>query len=186
MTHQPSATDRALPGLSADTVDWKAVYADQLPRIYNYFRFRLGSEADVEDLTSRTFEKAWAARDRYRRDLAGFSTWIFRIAHNVCLDHLRSRRTHLPIDEIPDLAMEGTPAEEAERGSDLARLAMLTASMTERDRELIALKYGAGISNREIARLTGLGESNVGTILHRLVQALRSAWSATGRSSDER
>ena len=64
----------------ADKVDWDAVYADQLPRIYNYFRFKLGGEAEVEDLTARTFEKAWSARARYRRDLAGFSTWLFRIA----------------------------------------------------------------------------------------------------------
>ena len=173
--------DRALRWLSAAAVagamDWDAVYAQQLPRIYNYFRFRLGSEADAEDLTSRTFEKAWQARDAYRRDLAGFATWLFSIAHNVCIDHLRSRRTHLPIETIVDLSIDETPADVAERRSDLSRLARLTASMPARDRELIALKYGAEFSNREIARITGLTESNVGTILHRLVQTLRSQWS---------
>ncbi|HKR34404.1 MAG TPA: RNA polymerase sigma factor [Steroidobacteraceae bacterium] len=78
---------------STGDADWEALYADHLPRIYNYFRFRLAGEADVEDLTARTFEKAWSARSRYRRDLAGFSTWLYRIAQNVCVDHLRSRRT---------------------------------------------------------------------------------------------
>jgi hypothetical protein len=75
----PADTDAA--GL-----DWDAVFADQLPRVLNYFRFRLGRGADLadmEELTARTFEKVWRARSRYRRDLAGFSTWLFSIAHNV-------------------------------------------------------------------------------------------------------
>jgi RNA polymerase sigma-70 factor, ECF subfamily len=71
-------------------LDWNSVYRDQLPRLYNYFRFRTGRDADVEDLTARTFEKAWKARDRYRRDLSGFSTWLFSIARNVAIDHLRA------------------------------------------------------------------------------------------------
>ena len=162
--------------LATDEVDWDVVYAEQLPRIYNYFRFRLGSDADIEDLTSRTFEKAWRGRERYRRDLAAFSTWLYKIAHNVGLDYLRSRRSHLPIDAVVDIAADGTPEWDAERGSDLTRLAALTARLPERERELIALKYGAAVSNRHIAQLTGLSESNVGTILHRAVQTLRSQW----------
>ena len=54
--------------------------------------------ADVEDLTARTFEKAWRARHRYRRDLAGFSTWLLTIARNVATDHLRARQRHDPLD----------------------------------------------------------------------------------------
>ena len=47
---------------SSEDLDWDAVYADQAPRVYNYFRFRLGRTADAEDLTARTFEKAWRSR----------------------------------------------------------------------------------------------------------------------------
>jgi Sigma-70 region 2 len=65
-------------------LDWDRIYLDLAPRVYNYFRYRLGREHDVEDLTSRAFEKAWAAREQYRRDLAGFSTWLFKIAQNPC------------------------------------------------------------------------------------------------------
>jgi RNA polymerase sigma-70 factor (ECF subfamily) len=162
--------------LSTEEVDWDAAYAEQLPRIYNYFRFRLGSEVDVEELTSRTFEKAWRARHRYRRDLGAFSTWLFKIAQNSALDYLRSRRNHLPIEAALDVVIEDTPQLRAEHGSDLARLAKLTEALPERDRELIALKYGAALSNRDIALLIGLSESNVGTILHRTVQTLRSRW----------
>lgn len=161
---------------AADDVDWDVVYADQLPRIYNYFRFRLGSDTDVEELTSRTFEKAWRGRERYRRDLAGFSTWLFQIARNVGIDYLRARRSHLPIEDALHVVEEQTPQSRAELDSDLERLASLMAQLSDRERELVALKYGAAASNRDIARLTGLSESNVGTILHRAVHALRSQW----------
>lgn len=161
---------------STGDADWDAVYADHLPRIYNYFRFRLAADADVEDLTARVFEKAWSARARYRQDLAGFSTWLYRIAQNVGVDYLRLRRAHAPLEAAIEVAAERTPEGDQEHASDLARLAALTASLPERERELIALKYGAGLSNRAIAPLVGLSESNVGSILHRTVQALRSQW----------
>lgn len=165
-----------LERLPTTEVNWEAVYAEQLPRIYNYFRFRLGREIDVEELTSATFEKAWRARQRYRRDLAGFSTWLFSIAQNTAIDYLRTRREHLPLEAALDVASDATPEHDAQHSSDLHRLAKLMSDLPERERELIALKYGGGLNNREIARLTGLGESNVGTILHRIVQTLRARW----------
>ena len=169
--------DQAIVSTEPQDLDWDAVYADQAPRVYNYFRFRLGRTADVEDLTARTFEKAWRSRSSYRRDLAGFSTWLFKIAQNVRIDFLQSQRErHLPIDEALNVAIDRTPERDVERESDLARLSRLTKELPDRERELIALKYGAAINNRLIAQLTGLSESNVGTILHRVVQTLRSRW----------
>lgn len=161
---------------SAEEPDWDALYSDQLPRIYNYFRFRVGVYADAEDLTARTFEKAWQARDRYRQDRAAFSTWLFTIAHNVAMDFLRSRRPQTTLDAVQDIPADGTPEQDAERHSDLERLRALAGRLSEREQELIALKYGAALDNRQIARLTRLTESNVGTLLHRAVQALRKQW----------
>ena len=157
-------------------VHWDRVYAEQLPRVYNFFRFRVRSQSDVEDLTARTLEKAWIARERYRHDLAGFTTWLLSIARNVAIDYLRARRDHVPIDVAVDIPTENTPERAAMEGSDIARLAELTANLPERERELLALKYGAEISNRLIAQLTGLSESNVGTILSRTVEKLRTQW----------
>jgi RNA polymerase sigma-70 factor (ECF subfamily) len=177
MTAEPTAQEySSAPPAGGEALDWGAVYADQAPRVYNYFRFRLGYMADVEELTSRTFERAWRSRGRYRKDLAAFSTWLFTIAQNVGKDFLREHRGHLPIDAALEVAMEGTPEKDAEHNSDLARLRRLTQNLPDRERELIALKYGAVINNRLIAQLTGLTESNVGTILHRVVQTLRSQW----------
>jgi RNA polymerase sigma factor (sigma-70 family) len=173
--------DETLPGRLARWVtaepDWDTVYAEELPRVYNFFRYRLGPEADIEDLTSRTFEKAWKARHRYRRDIAGFTTWLLGIARNVAIDHLRARRWHVPIDEAVDMATPAaTPEQQLLRDADSARLAELIRTLTDRERELIALKFGGGLTNRAIARATGFSESNVGTIIHRAVESLRARW----------
>lgn len=163
--------------VSAKELDWDGLYSDQLPRIYNYFRFRVGNDADAEDLTARTFESAWGARERYRQDRAGFSTWLFTIAHNVAVDFLRARRSQIPLDDVPEMAADGTtPEDDAALDSDLKRLSALAAGLSEREQELIALKYGAALGNRQISKLMRLSESNVGTILHRAVQALRRQW----------
>src|SRR5580658_1468063 len=156
--------------------EWNAVYADQLPRIYNYFRFRVGPAHDVEELTARTFEKAWRKRAQYRRDLAGFSTWLFAIARNVATDQQRSDALRIRAATLPDPVEQLTPEDRATQGSDMARLRILTAGLPERHQELIALKYGAALNNRMIARITGLSESNVGTTLQRIVERLRSQW----------
>lgn len=162
--------------ISAAEPDWDAVYAEQLPRVYNFFRYRFGEAADAEDLTARTFEKAWRARHQYRRDLAGFSTWLLSIARNVAIDHHRSRRPQAPLEDAAAVAAGSTPEDDAVRASDAGRLSLLLSQLPERDRELLSLKYGAGLTNRAIAKATGLSESNVGTILHRAVDALRTRW----------
>ncbi len=157
--------------------DWDQVYAEQLPRVLNFFRYRLGHMADAEDLTARTFEKAWRARHRYRRDLAGFSTWLLTIARNVAIDHLRARQRYEPLDVAAAVpSPDHTPEQQAVRGSEAQRLAALLATLEPRQRELIAMKYGADMTNRAIAHATGLSESNVGTILHRAVETLRGRW----------
>ena len=156
--------------------DWDAVYAEQLPRVFNFFRYRFGDTADAEDLTSRTFEKAWRARHRYRRDLAAFSTWLLTIARNVAIDHQRSAHALVPLEQAAHVSAGATPEDHAAHRSDADRLAVLMAQLADRDRELLALKYGADMNNRAIARVTGLSESNVGTILHRAIEALRARW----------
>jgi RNA polymerase sigma-70 factor (ECF subfamily) len=157
-------------------LDWNQIYLDLAPRVYNFFRYRLGQSIDAEELTARTFEKAWAAREQYRRDLAGFSTWLFRIAQNLVVDDLRSRRNQVSLDHVVDMTTPESTEGNIERQSDLRRLSLLTREFPSREQDLLALKYGAGMSNRDIARLSGLTESNVGSILHRLVQNLRARW----------
>ena len=161
---------------SASELDWNAVFAEQLPRVYNYFCYRVNNEADVQELTSRTLEKAWRARRSYRPERASVATWVLRIARNVAIDHLRLMREYAPLEEASETVCEDGPELEHESASDRARLRALICVLPARERELLALKYGAGANNREIAGVTGLSESNVGTILHRTVQLLRDRW----------
>ena len=176
MAIESEIPSRAFAWTSATRPDWDAVYAQQLPRVYNYFRYRLGNDSVAEDLTSRTFEKAWTARHRYRHDVAAFGTWLLSIARNVAVDHLRTDWRHVPIDAALDVADGRTPEEDAAGRSDLARLAELLRGLPPREQELLALKYGGGATNRTIAEVTGLSESNVGTIVHRAVRTLRDSW----------
>ena len=102
--------------------DWEALYAEQLPRVYNFFRYRVGHGPEAEDLTSLTFEKAWAARHQYRRDLAAFGTWLYAIARNVAHDHYRRGRRHEPLEAAADVAAHGpTPEELAVERSERER-----------------------------------------------------------------
>ena len=165
--------------MNADTatqiIDWNAVYAEELPRVYNFFRYRVYDHQAAQDLTATTFEKAWRSRSQYRRDRSAFSTWLFTIARNVAIDYYRRRRVDVPLKA--DLPSDATPLDEAQqRRDDIRQLKRLLAPLPSRERELIALKYGAGLTNRAIARVTGLSETNVGTILHRLVKHLRTQW----------
>ena len=169
---------RRLASWITSELDWDQIYAEQLPRVLNFFRYRLPHPADAEDLTARTFEKAWRARHRYRRDLAGFSTWLLTIARHVSIDYLRARQRYEPLDSAAAVPSPGrTPEQHAVDQSDAQRLAGLLATLEPRQRELIAMKYGADMTNRAIAHATGLSESNVGTILHRAVETLRGRWS---------
>src|SRR5215213_273108 len=73
-------------------INWDAIYTEQLPQVFNFFRYHTGDNALAEDLTATTFEKAWRYRERYKHDVAEFSTWVFSIARNVALDYFRAHR----------------------------------------------------------------------------------------------
>lgn len=174
-----TAHDQPLRGtvdLAKFDVDWNAVFRQELPRIYNYLRYRLGDNALAEDLTSATFEKAWRARTGYKSDLAAFSTWLLTIARNTATDYLRAHRPTLELDALLDYPAPDSPHEAYTRKTQLEQLAALLGQLAEHERDLAALKYGAELNNREIADHLGMSESNVGTSLYRIVGKLRQAW----------
>lgn len=159
--------------------DWDAAYAEYLPRIYQFFCYRVRDGTTAEDLTSITFEKAWRARDRYRDDRSAFTTWLFAIARNVAIDYFRQHRETESLHES-DAGNDVPLDETVQQRQDFARLSQLLAKLPIREREVIALKYGAALSHRDIARLLNLSESNVAVIAHRTVQHLREQWPAHG------
>jgi len=160
---------------SAEDINWDSVVSNELPRLYNYFRYRLGDEVIAEDLTSVVLEKAWLKRHRYRKDRAAFSTWLFAIAKNEVIGYLRKRRVSVPVS-ITEKATAETAEHMLEQSQDLQQLSRRLAELPERERELVSLKFGADLNNREIAAITGLSESNVGTVLSRVLQKIREGW----------
>lgn len=174
MTNRPHFFRKSI--VLAQEVDWEAAYQVDLPRIYNFFRYRVGDDRVAEDLTAETFEKAWQNRHRYKHDLAAFSTWLFTIAKHVVADYFRKPHPEISLDAAIH-ASDDEPVESLiQQRSDFERLSILLSGLTDRDRELVALKYGAGLTNRTIAHLNRMSESNVGTILHRVMQQLRVTW----------
>ena len=156
----------------AEEIDWEAAYKEYLPRVYNFFRYRVGTRTLAEDLTAITFEKAWRGRSRFRHDLSAFSTWLFTIARNVGIDYFRRKERDVSLEAVQEPADSVSLEETVLRNHDVARLNTLLSQLSARERELVAFKYGAGLNNREIAHLTHLSASNVGIILYRVVEKL--------------
>lgn len=164
----------------APSVDWDAVYSENLPRVFNYLRYRVGDDALAQDLTSTVFEKAWRHRERYRGDLAAFSTWLFSIARNATADHFRSHPPEMPLDDILSVSADESPERTVERRDEAARLMRAMIKLSTNERDVLALKHGAGLNNRAIAAITGLSESNVSTLAQRGLAHLRAIWQQQG------
>ncbi len=172
-----AAEDR--PG-EAGTIEEAGVVFEQLYRscrddVYAYAAGLLQDRAAAEDVTATAFERAYRKRSRFNPGRGSPRAWLFGIARNAALDELRRRGRQAALAADPaDLASLTAvhPAEQSER-----RLVLASAlgALAARDRELVALKFFAGLSNAEIARVLGISESNAGTRLHRIVDKLREA-----------
>jgi RNA polymerase sigma-70 factor (ECF subfamily) len=90
-------------------------YHAELPRVYNFFRYRIGDGQLAEELTSETFEKAWRNRHRYQRNLSAFSTWLFIIARRVAVDHYRRNHDDSSLDDFHHLSSFENTEERAQQ-----------------------------------------------------------------------
>jgi RNA polymerase sigma-70 factor (ECF subfamily) len=166
---------RSTPPL--DAAAFTELYQAHLAAVFNYCLFRVGDRQLAEDLAADAFGLAWRARGRYRPDQAGFATWVLAIARNAVVDCQRRNGRHpmvaLPMDLPDDAPLPDTAVEAAD---ERARLKAMIATLPEADQDLIALKFGAGLPNRQIGELVGRSEGAVGVALHRLVRKLRASW----------
>jgi RNA polymerase sigma-70 factor, ECF subfamily len=175
MTFQNEAISKTMTAAAGEDINWESVVNNELPRLYNYFRYRLGDESIAEELTSVVLEKAWTKRQRYRKDRAAFSTWLFAIAQKEVWMYFRKRRTTLSISVAEDGTGE-TAEDVVQHAQDIRQLSRLLVDLPEREQEILSLKFGADLNNREIAVVMELSESNVGTILNRVLQRLHEQW----------
>ncbi len=172
LPHEQALIARA----QAEPKAFAAVYDHYYPRVYTYVRYRVGEISAAEDLTAQIFERILARIGDYRPDRAPFAAWLFSVARNVVNDHLRSVQRHpiLPLetqDQLP--SSEPTPEEAAVHGQTNAELLAALALLSDRERDMIALKFASGLTNRRIAGIMRLSEKNVSVILYRAVLRLR-------------
>lgn len=168
--------------------DFTEFYNEYFPRIYNYVCYRVSNYNDADDLTSMIFYKLFEKRGLYRPDKAPLFAWVFGIARNAVTDYYRRRgqNTYSPLETAEDLAAPGSgPEDIAEVNETKRQLYRALTSLKDRERDLIALKFWSGLNNREIAKVTGLSESNIGVILFRAMQHLRNIMKIQGVDIDD-
>ncbi len=155
------------------------LYELYLPRVFRYTNYRVNNIQLAEDLTSATFEKALVNFSKYCRDKASFLTWLMTIARNVVTDYYRAkgRRQTVPLEEAAEIsARDLSPEEGLLKRDELEKLQGCLSDLSQDEQEIIRLKFGAELNNRQIAKMLGLSESNVGTKLYRVVRKLRDSF----------
>lgn len=175
-------TIRSRAALTAETEadTFARLYQEHVHDLFNYCLYRVGDPTVAEDLTADIFERAWRARRRYNPRRARFSTWLFTIARRRVTDWQRrqARRRTVDLDEQLPSPLPG-PATLTAEAEDRRRLHQLVRALPGDDQELIAMKFGAGMTNRHIAEVVGKSETAVGSALYRLVRKLRLQWEET-------
>jgi RNA polymerase sigma-70 factor, ECF subfamily len=141
--------------------------------VYAYVFTLLRDRTAAEDVTALAFERAYRRRRTFDRRRGEERAWLFGIARNAALDELRRRRRHaaLVVEPEDDQAAGSEDAEDVTLRRTAVRTAL--AALPARDREVIALKFHAGLDNAEIAAVLGVSVSNAGTRLHRALTKLR-------------
>ncbi|MFC1974775.1 RNA polymerase sigma factor [Chloroflexota bacterium] len=169
----PEDTDDA-----ASEQDFAELFRQNYPRVYNYLRYRVNVPEDAEDLIGIVFEKAYTYRERFDADKGAFSTWLFRIAHNELANYYRSRQrrsnweagSELPGDLITS---ESSPEVQVIQQEAVAQLLQGLGQLSERDQEVISLKFGSRLSNKEIGQIMDLKEKTVSVVLLRAMRRLQ-------------
>lgn len=160
-----------------DAEAFAGLYRTHTYAVFNYCLFRVNDPIVAEDLTADTFERAWRARRRYRPDKAEFITWLFTIARHAMIDWQR-RRARRPLVNLDPQQPSETPSPEAqfEANEQQNRLRGLLQTLAVDEQELIALKFGAEMTNRQIATVLGKSETAIGSAIYRVMQKLRTQW----------
>jgi RNA polymerase sigma factor (sigma-70 family) len=146
------------------------------PRIYTYFRCRCDDPSVCDELTSQAFEQSLANLHQYDSTRGPFAAWLFGIARNIANGHLRRtfRFRWLPLELFNWMPSPDISPEEAVVNADQHQALLISIrSLSARQRDLLALKFFSGLTNRQIAALTGLSEANVAAIVHRSIRQLR-------------
>jgi RNA polymerase sigma factor (sigma-70 family) len=154
---------------------FEALYRSSRDDVFAYVAGVLRDRSAAEDVTAQAFERAYRRRRTFNPRRGSRRAWLFGIARNAALDELRRRRRRARLVSEPEDDALVAPHEAAEGAVRRTALRIAIGGLSPRERELVALKFFAGLSNREIASVIGTSETNAGTRLHRVIQKLRRA-----------
>lgn len=176
-THQDSSlseeaclVDQAKAG---DTQAFAKLYDAYVERVSRYIYFRVSEESDMEDLVSQVFLKAWENLDRYKMGSSPFIAWLYTIARNLVIDHYRTKKDTLPLEEavtVPsDIEM---PDEQAQTRFDLEAMRDALQVLSKDQQQVLILKYIAGLPNESIAKIMNKQEGTIRGLQMRGLQTL--------------
>jgi len=151
------------------------LYLIHFDRIYGYLHMTVGNRHDAEDLTTQTFLKMLESIGRFQFRSAPFSAWLFRIAHNLAMDHFRASRRIQLEEDVPEPVGDAEVSAEVEAFKSIGRASMLDMieELSPEQRQVLALKFVFDFSNMDVATILGKTEGAVKSLQHRALVALQ-------------
>jgi RNA polymerase sigma-70 factor, ECF subfamily len=158
-----------------DRVALEELYLLHFDRIYSFLHMSVGSRHDAEDLTTQTFVKMLEAIGRFQWRSVPFSAWLFRIAHNLAMDHFRANRRWQPEEEVPETVQGEESSAEDQALASLGQTSMMTLieRLSPEQRQVLTLKFVFRFSNAEAAAILGKTDGAVKSLQHRALASLQ-------------
>jgi RNA polymerase sigma-70 factor (ECF subfamily) len=158
---------------SGDPEAFARLYDAYVERISRYIYFRVSENVDMEDIVSQVFLKAWENLDRYKMGSSPFIAWLYTIARNLVIDHYRTKKDMLPLEEALALPSDReAPDEEAQMRFDLQAMRDALQSLSKDQKQVLILKYIAGLPNESIAKIMNKQEGTIRGLQMRGLQTL--------------
>lgn len=159
---------------SGDVESFGALFDCYHDPVHRYIASRVRHPVDAEDLTQTVFVKALEALPRYESRGVPFGGWLFRLARNAVIDHVRTRRDHANLDDIAErVGEDGAPDRVVVIRQEFDAVAAALAALTAEQRDVIALRFFAGLSAKEAAVAMGKNEGTIRGLQFRAIAALR-------------
>ncbi len=182
MQDEQGLAQRAQKG---DKEAFARLYEAHFDKIYRYTLLRVENKAEAEDMTQQVFVRAFESIPSYRWKGVPFSAWLFRIAHNLVIDHVRKKKRKPAVSFDESLAAsDSDPQMEVERQLDIEQLTSATRRLTEAQREVVSLRFAGGLSVAEVAKVMGRSGGAVKALQHSAIVTLRRVLLA-GESSEK-